>query len=353
MSQRARFAPDELAIAALFWTDGSFEDHVRRWMPQNRQLCQEILWGSPTDQDTPHVRTGAAGKTPEEIRASRKFVPGELSRASVLEALPGAHEAAPFRGFAHTEAAFRDWHIATHLVSARSLAATARSVEGIDWAYIVSATGQHRHTHALVSFRFVHPQDFVRSVLRLPEEAKLTPTHSDFGAAKEYLDNQATATIEIGDRPKRRIYRDGNKAAIDERPTALEAIGTGETTAVLRNGPSRPKPTPAETRARERWMANAARSPRTHHETEAASKAEAREAARAKAADYSGRFFEINFDSILPGTVFKDTPDWWFGEEVVLFINLPRNLASSQLSARWLRSVPEVVYTTKPEKKIE
>ena len=340
------YASDELAVAALFWTKGSFEDHLAEWMPANRALLQEILWGRP-GTDTPHVRPNANGKTPAQVRAARRYVPTQLTREAVLEALPGAYEAPPWRGFAHTEAAFRDWHVATQEVTDSRLAWNARQLLQagvIDWAYIVSAAGQRTHTHALVSFRFGHPMDFVRAALVLPQEARLTPVHTDFGSAKIYLDNQALRKTELGRRPNRRILRDGNKDTTDDKLAALEAIRTGEVTTILRQR-TEGAVTGPEARARDGWMANAARSPRTEHRAQAQTRAEARADATRRAADYSGRWFEVDFRVLLPGSFFRETPPGWFGEEVVVLLSVPASLVSSQLSAAWLRSVPEVVYT--------
>lgn len=341
------YARDELGVAALFWEDGAFEDHVRAWMPANRRRLQQLLWGAPGDTTTPHLRPGTNGLTPRQIQAARYRVPESLTAEEIIDAFPGAYLAPPWRGFAHKEAAFRDWHIVTHRVSHQELARTLRVlVESgdVDWAYIVSATGQRAHTHALVSFRFGRRAEVVRVGLDLDIAAKLSPAHGSFQAALEYLDNQATTHTELGARPNRPIYRTGNRAVL-ERTKALEAIGTGEVTTVLDFEPDPVTGVFAE--ALKGWMENAEREPRRQRVVAAESTAEAKSLAMEISDEYSGRVFELNYRSLLHMYA-RTPPPKWFGVEVVLILGVPEDQLQAQLAADWLRAVPAVVYTTRP-----
>lgn len=343
------YARDELGVAALFWEAGAFEEHVRAWMPANRERLQQLLWGAPGDTATPHLRPGTNGMTPRQIQAARHRVPEDLTADAIIDAFPGAYLAPPWRGFAHKEAAFRDWHIVSHRVSQQpELTRTLRALVErgtVDWAYVVTATGQRAHTHALVSFRFGRRAEVVRVGLGLDIAAKLSPAHGSFRAAVDYLDNQATARTELGVRPDRPIYRSGNRAVL-ERRKALEAIRTGEVTTVLDFEPDPVTGVFAE--ALRGWVENAEREPRPRQRVVAAgSPAQARATAMEISDEYSGRVFELDYRSLLQMYA-RAPPPRWFGVEVVLLLGVPEGMLQAQLAADWLRAVPAVVYTTRP-----
>lgn len=334
MSERdwlSEATPSEQALAALWWDTGEFAEFFNTWFPAHRDAVRQLLWG---DTKVRLARVCA----PAEVRQLRRSIPADFSVGAVLAALPGSYEAPEWRGFAHTEAAFRDWHLVTHRATAEQIAEAFAGVPGVDWLYAVDAQGRRRHTHALVSFRFAHPREFVARFV--PRRTRLAPTHSDFGQAVAYLDNQATHTVERGERPHRRIYIEGNLTELSYTD-AIAAVEDGEVTTVVEHR----RDNLVEEVALKRWMRYARRSPRVEHREEQPSARQATARASELADDYSGRWFTLEFREMLPGTYHSKAPPRWFGEEVVVLRNIPAELLGAQLSAGWLRSVPVVVYS--------
>lgn len=340
MQQRESETPAELVIAALYWpVDTPWEQHKAAFLAQHGPQVREILWGGPGNDR--HIRTGFEGfPGPHEVALARTGIPTEVSAEGVLEALPSAFEAPPFRGFLLPSRGFLDWHLVSHQLDLDALEASARATEGIDWFFGVEAEGQAQHTHALLSFRHARTQAWIKAALGLPGDTKLSPIHHSFRAAAAYLVNQATRTAEFGEKPSRDIMVDGLSRELNAAQ-ALRAIEQGNPTDLV--AWHSPK-TRDESKALQRWMGVVARRPRVEHRLLCESRAEAIRVARELALGYTDRVHVVNHSQLLAPFVSKP-PSLWVGQEVVVLEDVPAERVAEVLGAPWLRAVPEVLYT--------
>lgn len=330
-----RHSPEEIALAALFWVSGPFPQFASAWLSTHSAAVKELLYGTE-----PHLRLDCVGLTPEEVKAARKGTPEELTKEAVLAVWPRGYLAPPWVGFKYTQESFRDWHLVTHRTTYEAVVGRL-PLFGADllWAYTVEAKNYPKagkHTHSILSFRFSHPQAYVRKVLHLDKAAQLEPLHTTHAKARNYLWNQHHRQHELGRQPKRWLWRDGNQTT-QKPPTARAAIAEGENTQIQED-PEKPIAS-SDRAAILSWV----RRNKNHPKTKEGTLRDAKELAT----NYTGRVFEINYSELLPGVVFSNLPPYWYGEEVVFLRDIPRELLESQLAADWINSVAVIVYQLK------
>ena len=332
---------ERLVLVLLYpytqWDDTVFNHWITYALAEDSALIDKVrkLLHSASERDPPIRPMDISCEDAFNIR--KKQI--DINTVTLEELLETDlfYEGKTYQGFVYKDNAFRDWHFVTHdIVKLEMLISLIKNTRKthLQWIYCVTASGKKEHTHGLLSFEFARPLSWVSSFLAQAgiTNTTLAPIHTDFGMAKRYLDKQKIGdAFEYGDRPMRRIYRDGVQAISTEEN---DATADGDTTAnntdrgeeameALRSWISKHKKTSKE------FICNP-----TNMQI------------NQKKAEYTGRVFVLDFKQVISGFTKEQIPEGWFGEEIVFLKNIPTaECLYEHITSYWLSAVPVIMFS--------